>query len=63
MSISPEAFNNWLKQASGDDIDYALEIIKKHKEELIIHVSALDDYEIDDLSEAKEVINKIKGKK
>lgn len=66
LSISPEAFTEWLNQASPDDIDYALEIINQAKNEhrskrIIEHlemqeVTAMHD---DDMKEAKQVINKI----
>ena len=52
MNITDADFDDWLDQASDDDIDYALELIKLAKLELI------DD--VDNLDEAMAVIQKIK---
>ena len=52
MNISDADFDDWLDSASDDDIDYALELIKLGKLQL------LDD--IDNFDEALAVIQKIK---
>ena len=53
MNITDADFDDWLNTASDDDIDYALEIIKLAKLELLDDVDSLDD--------AMAVIQKIKG--
>ena len=52
MNITDADFDDWLNQASDDDINYALELIKLAKLELI------DD--VDNFDEAMAVIQKIK---
>lgn len=61
MTISPETFSDWLDQASKDDIDYALEIIKQHKTELIMYALSVSDLNVDDVSDAKKVIDRVKN--
>jgi hypothetical protein len=64
LNISQESFDAWLDQASSDDIDYALEIIKKGRTEATVELMELEDimytYD-DDMKEAKEVIERIKN--
>lgn len=64
LNISQESFEEWLDQASSDDIDYALEIIKQGRTEATVELMELEDimytYD-DDMKEAKEVIERIKN--
>ena len=56
-------FEAWMKEASVDDIDYALEIIRKSKSELIVEQMELQEMAImyeDDIGEAKHILNRIK---
>ena len=59
-----EEFDDWLDKASDDDVDYALEIIRKSKAEMILETIELEEvmysYE-DDMAEANKVIQRIKN--
>lgn len=65
MNIPAEEFEAWLDQASSDDVDYALEIIRKSKAETLLQMIELEEvmysYEDDDMAEAKQVIQRIKN--
>ena len=64
MNIPAEEFDAWLLQASDDDVDYAIEIIRKSKAEVILETIELEEvmysYE-EDMAEANEVIQRIKN--
>ena len=64
MNTSAEDFESWLGAASNDDIDYALELVKKSKSELLLQQIELQDlmaeYE-EDMADAKLVIERIKN--
>jgi len=53
------SFEDWLDQADDDDIDYALQLIRLAKAELIKQEYDLLD-NVDDISEAKELIDKFR---
>ena len=36
LNTTDEAFSDWMLQADSDDIDYALELITKHREEIYL---------------------------
>lgn len=62
LSVNEETFRDWLMQASNDDLEYAIEIIRKAKIELITkQIERMD--EVSDFKEAKTVIEKIKSLK
>ena len=64
MNIPAEEFDAWLLQASDDDVDYAIEIIRKSKAEVILETIELEEvmysYE-EDMAEANKVIERIKN--
>ena len=64
MNTSAEDFESWLGTASNDDIDYALELVKKSKSELLLQQIELQDlmaeYE-EDMVDAKLAIERIKN--
>ena len=64
LNIPAEEFDDWLDKASDDDVDYALEIIRKSKAEMILETIELEEvmysYE-DDMAEANKVIQRIKN--
>jgi len=58
LKISPETFDDWLQQASADDVDYALELMQQAKLELILQKIEIMD-EVEDLSLAESVLSNI----
>ena len=57
-------FEKWMEEASMDDIDYALEIIRRSKAELMVEQMELQDAAImyeDDIGEAKHILDRIKN--
>lgn len=62
MSCSNEKFDEWMENATPDDIDYALEIIRLAKSELILEQMELQEVsETDEFTEAMNIINGIKN--
>ena len=64
MGISNEEFDDWLEVASNDDVDYALELIRKSKTEKMVEIIELQDlmaqYE-DDMTDAKMILERIQN--
>jgi len=66
MSMNEQEFDSWLSFMSNEDIDYALELIRRAKAE-----NQLEEMELaevmymhdDDMTEANKVIDKIKNMK
>lgn len=62
MNIKQNEFDEWMEQASEDDIDYALELIKCARSELTVQLMDAEEelQECDgmDLSEAQKVLAK-----
>jgi len=61
LSSMDDAFEKWMMEASKDDITYALELIARHKAELLEIEDALFD-DITDFTEANQIINRVKEK-
>lgn len=65
MKTPKREFDMWLDQASNEDIDYALGLMRKSKLENLIETIELQEtmaeFE-DDMDEAKEVLEKFKLK-
>jgi hypothetical protein len=59
INSTEEEFDQWMEQASDDDIQYALELIAIGKTETIIQEYELFDG-VEDLSIAKIVLNRFK---
>ena len=57
-------FEKWMEEASMDDIEYALEIIRKSKAELMVEQMELQELAImdeGDIVEAKYLLDRIKN--
>lgn len=60
-SLSEEAFDEWMTTLSVDDVDYALELLRAAKNELLVAELELTD-DVEDLSEAAAVLKGIMAK-
>ena len=60
LNTTDEAFSDWMLQADSDDIDYALELISKQREEIYLkeYLLKCDSVEILDTEEASTVLQK-----
>lgn len=62
MNIKQQEFDAWMEQASDDDIEYALELIKYARTELAVQLmeaaEEMEEFEEMDLTLAKEVLGK-----
>jgi hypothetical protein len=59
-SASDEEFDEWMKQASDDEIRYALGLLALAKKQMSDEITYLNDYEILDFTDAKALIERIK---
>jgi hypothetical protein len=65
MSVSNREFDEWLSSASSDDVDYALELIRKNKVEKLLEQIELEEVMYscdDDMTEANEILSRFKLK-
>lgn len=61
LTIDSETFEDWLQQADEDDIDYAIELLRAAKSELIVQqMEVLDG--VQDISTANNFIEQIRTK-
>jgi hypothetical protein len=60
MNASEEGFDEWLEQADNDDIDYALELIRMAKAELMVQEMEMTDT-VSNFTEANQLIERIKS--
>ena len=61
LTSMDDAFEKWMLEAKTGDIEYALELIARHKRELAdIEESLFDD--VQDFTEANLIINRVKEK-
>lgn len=60
LNTTDESFEDWLDQADNDDIDYALELIRTAKAELLVQEHELLDG-VDDMAEANLLIDRIRN--
>lgn len=59
LTIDSETFEDWLDQADEDDIDYAIELLRAAKSELIVQqMEVLDG--VQDISTANNFIEQIR---
>jgi hypothetical protein len=57
LTATPNVLKNWYDSVNRDDHEYAIELIKMHTSEIIVHnMEAADD--VEDLSEARQVLAK-----
>ena len=59
-SAPEEEFQEWMSQASDDEIRYALELLATAKKQMTDEMTYLNDYEIVDFTDAKALIESIK---
>ena len=62
MNSTSKEFEEWLLQADDDDINYALELIRTAKAELMVEEMEASDF-IEDTAVAKSILDKFRGKK
>ena len=62
LNTSDEAFSEWILQADEDDIDYALELISKHREEITLkeYLLKADNEDVSCFDEANTVLQKFR---
>jgi hypothetical protein len=61
LTSMDDAFEKWMLEAKTEDIEYALELIARHKRELAnIEEKLCDD--VTDFTEANIIINRVKEK-
>jgi len=60
LNTTDESFEDWLDQADNDDIDYALELIRTAKAELLVQEHELLDG-VDDMADANLLIDRIRN--
>lgn len=61
LTSMDDAFEKWMLEAKTEDIEYALELIARHKRELAnIEEKLYDD--VTDFTEALAIINRVKEK-
>jgi len=61
LTIDSETFEDWLQQADEDDIDYAIELLRAAKSELIVQQMEVLDM-VQDTSTANNFIEQIRKK-
>lgn len=63
LNTDSKQFDEWIETVGADDIDYALELIRRAKVEKTMEMIELQDlmaeYE-DEMDDAKHIINRIK---
>ena len=61
LTSMDDAFEKWMMESKTEDIEYALELIARHKRELAnIEEKLYDD--VTDFTEALAIINRVKEK-
>ena len=61
-SLTEEQFDDWLAQASADDVDYALELLREARRQLHLLTAELLDGPDIGVADAVEAINQIRSK-
>ena len=59
ISTNDSVFQDWIEQADNDDVTYALELFKKHRDIIAMREIYLRD-DITDFSDAKEALTKFR---
>jgi hypothetical protein len=62
LNISQEVFDDWIESVDCEDIEYALELVREAKLEIIERQIARID-EVNDTSQAQAIIEAIKNKR
>jgi hypothetical protein len=62
LNTTDEAFSDWMLQADSDDIDYAIELITKHRQEINLKEFLLkaDSIDVSDTKQAKSILQKFR---
>lgn len=60
METDDDSFDEWLEKADDNDIDYALELIRKSRAELLVQEMEMTD-NISNFTEANKLIERIKN--
>ena len=60
LNTTDDSFEDWLDQADNDDVEYALNLIRTAKAELITQEYELLD-EVNDMSDANLLIDRIRN--
>jgi|TARA_R110000868_G_scaffold152498_1_gene377195 hypothetical protein len=59
IKTNDSVFQDWIEQADNDDVNYALELFKKHRDMIAMREIYLRD-DITDFSDAKEALTKFR---
>jgi len=59
ISTNDSVFQDWIEQADNDDVTYALELFKKHRDIIAMREIYLRD-DITDFSDAKKALTKFR---
>jgi hypothetical protein len=59
IKTNDSVFQDWIEQADNDDVTYALELFKKHRDMIAMREIYLRD-DITDFSDAKEALTKFR---
>jgi hypothetical protein len=59
LSLHGKSFNEWADQASEDDIQYAMELLRQRQFEYDLELATVLD-RVDDVSQAKKVLSKFR---
>ena len=62
LNLSEDQMQAWLDTLTLDDLHYAWEIIRSRTAEMIVQEMDLDELEDLDLTQANDLINRIKNK-
>jgi len=57
LSVTAEGFEAWLNQADDDDVNYALELLKMRKSEILVKLMDASD-NVEDTSKANQALKK-----
>jgi hypothetical protein len=60
LNTTDEAFSDWMLQADSDDINYAIELITQHRQEINLKEFLLkaDSIDVSDTKQAKSILQK-----
>ena len=64
MNTPEDDFDDWLETANDDDIEYALELIRKSKTEKMIEIMELQDLmaqDVEDMDDARTVWERVRN--
>ena len=62
LKCNDTEFQDWMQTVSNDDVNYALELLARHRTELLVAEQELRDTQEIDCTEALAFINRVKEK-